>query len=78
VDTHFHWDHSQGNAAYRNAFGKDLNIIASRETKRLEAQFTESRLRESLDPHGHPFSGQPHIPILLDTARQQLSTASSE
>jgi glyoxylase-like metal-dependent hydrolase (beta-lactamase superfamily II) len=64
VDSHFHWDHSQGNAAYRNAFGKDLNIIASRETKRLEAQFSESRLRESLDPHDHPFSGQPHIPIL--------------
>ncbi len=23
VDTHFHWDHSQGNAAYRDAFGQD-------------------------------------------------------
>lgn len=78
VDTHFHWDHSQGNAAYRNAFGKDLNIIASTETKRLAAKFSESRLNESLDPHGHPFSGQPHIPILLDTARQQLSAAGSE
>src|SRR5690242_6788646 len=23
VDTHFHWDHSQGNAAYQNAFGRN-------------------------------------------------------
>ena len=33
VDTHFHWDHSQGNAGYRDAFGKDLKIIASDTTK---------------------------------------------
>lgn len=77
VDTHFHWDHSQGNGGYRDAFGKDLKIIASDATKRLQAQFTEDRLRASLDPQGHPFSGQPHIPELLDAARQQLGTAHS-
>lgn len=77
VDTHFHWDHSQGNAGYRDAFGKDLDIIASNATKKLEAQFLQARLRESLNPHGHPFSSQPHIPVLLDQARQQLSAAGS-
>jgi cyclase len=77
VDTHFHWDHAQGNAGYRDAFGKDLKIISSAETKKLEAQFLQARLRESLDPHGHPFSSQPHIPVLLDAARQQLSAAVS-
>ena len=77
VDTHFHWDHSQGNAGYRDAFGKDLKIISSGATKKLQAEFLRSRLRESLDPHGHPFSGQPHIPVLLETARQQLSIAGS-
>ena len=77
VDTHFHWDHSQGNAAYREAFGQDLQIISSDATKKLQAQFSQPRLRESLDPHGHPFSCQPHIPELLDTARQELSTARS-
>ncbi len=77
VDTHFHWDHSQGNAGYRNAFGQDLKIISSDATKKLQAQFSQARLRESLDPHGHPFSGQPHIPELLDAARQQLSGAAS-
>ena len=77
VDTHFHWDHSQGNAGYRNAFGKDLKIIASDTTKKLQAQFSQARLRESLDPHGHPFPSQPHVPVLLEAARQQLSAAGS-
>jgi cyclase len=77
VDTHFHWDHSQGNAAYREAFGQDLKILSSDATKNLQAQFSQSRLRESLDPHGHPFSSQPHIPVMLDAARQQLQAAST-
>lgn len=78
VDTHFHWDHSQGNAGYRQAFGKDLKIISSEATKQLESEQMPARLRESLDPHGHPFSSQPHIPVLLDAARQQLSAAASD
>lgn len=32
---------------------------------------------ESLDPDGHPFPSQPHVPVLLEAARQQLSAASS-
>ncbi|HEY3834913.1 MAG TPA: MBL fold metallo-hydrolase, partial [Bryobacteraceae bacterium] len=76
VDTHFHWDHSQGNAAYRDAFGKDLQILSSATTSKLEAQYTQARLRETLDPHGHPFPTQPHIPVLLDDARQKLSKTS--
>jgi len=77
VDTHFHWDHSQGNAGYRDAFGKDLKIIASDTTKKLQAQFSQARLRESLDPRGHPFPSQPQVPALLEAARQRLSAASS-
>src|SRR3984957_19049047 len=77
VDTHFHWDHSQGNAGYRDAFGKDLKIIASETTKKLQAQFSQARLRESLDPQGHPFPSQPHIPALLEESRQQLNATGS-
>jgi glyoxylase-like metal-dependent hydrolase (beta-lactamase superfamily II) len=77
VDTHFHWDHSQGNAGYREAFGKDLKIIASDTTKKLQAQFSQARLRESLDPHGHPFPSQPHIPVMLEATRRELSAAGS-
>ena len=78
VDTHFHWDHAQGNAGYRDAFGKDLKIISSAKTKELEAELLKVRLQKSLDPHDKPFSSQPHIPVLLDAARQQLSAANSE
>src|SRR5215475_6744715 len=78
VDTHFHWDHSQGNAGYRDAFGKSLQIISSAKTKELEAEFLKARLRESLDPNGHPFTSQPHIPVLLEAARKQLSDAKTE
>jgi cyclase len=77
VDTHFHWDHAQGNGGYRDAFGKDLKIISSATTRQLEATLLAPRLRASLDPHGHPFSSQPHIPILLDDARKQFSAARS-
>ncbi len=75
VDTHFHWDHTQGNAGYQNAFGKDLKIIASDDTKKLMAQFGEARLKATLDPHGHPFYSQPHIPVMLDDARKKLGAA---
>jgi cyclase len=75
VDTHFHWDHAQGNAGYREAFGRDLEILSSTTTRRLEAALLAPRLQASLDPHGHPFSSQPHIPILLEEARKQLGAA---
>jgi len=76
VNTHFHWDHIQGDAGYRDAFGKDLKVVASDATRKLEAQFSQARLRESLDPNGHVTS-PPHVPALLDEARQQLSAATS-
>ena len=74
VDTHFHWDHSQGNAAYRDIGAK---ILASNKTKQLMAEFSAARLRESLDPNGHAFPSQPHVPALLDAARQRLASAST-
>ena len=75
VDTHFHWDHSQGNGAYRDAFGKDLQIIASDGQQGVAGKVQVDRLRESLDPHGHPFSGQTHVPVVLEEARKELSAA---
>jgi cyclase len=77
VDTHFHWDHVQGNAGYRDAFGKDLKIIASETSKEMQAKLIPARLQASLDPNGHAFSGQPHIPVLLEKAKEQLSAAGS-
>lgn len=48
VNTHFHWDHTQGDAAYRAAGGK-VEIIASETTKRLVAENARNRLKDSLD-----------------------------
>lgn len=48
VNSHFHWDHTQGNSAYRRASSK-LDIIASESTRRLLAEGGASQLKRSLD-----------------------------
>ncbi|HUI81131.1 MAG TPA: MBL fold metallo-hydrolase [Bryobacteraceae bacterium] len=47
VNTHFHWDHTQGDAAYR-AGGAKVEIIASEATKQLLAENARNRLKDSL------------------------------
>ena len=47
VNTHFHWDHTQGDPAYR-ATGSKVEIIASEATKQLVAQNARNRLKDSL------------------------------
>jgi cyclase len=76
VDTHFHFDHTEGNAAYRETFD-GLKIIASKTTRKLQAQFTAPRLHQMLDPTGHPPANHPHVPELLDAARRDLAAARS-
>src|ERR1700681_4608033 len=66
VNTHFHWDHSQGDAAYR-ATGSKVEIIASETTKQLLAQNARNRLKESLDG----------VPKIIDGLQARLSKASS-
>jgi glyoxylase-like metal-dependent hydrolase (beta-lactamase superfamily II) len=75
VNTHFHWDHAQGNAAYHAAFGKGLTIIASETGKQMQAKVVADRLHASLDPHLLPFPGQPHVPELIESAKQRISTS---
>src|SRR5947208_10687141 len=47
VNTHFHWDHTQGNHAYRAA-EKRIDFIASEPTKKLMSDLAEKRLQLSL------------------------------
>jgi glyoxylase-like metal-dependent hydrolase (beta-lactamase superfamily II) len=47
VNSHFHWDHTQGNHAYRIAESK-IDFIASEPTKQLMADLAQVRLKESL------------------------------
>jgi glyoxylase-like metal-dependent hydrolase (beta-lactamase superfamily II) len=64
VNTHFHWDHTQGDAAYKKA-NPQVEIIASDTTKQLLGQLQRDRLKESLDS----------IPGLIDAAKARLSRA---
>ncbi len=48
VNSHFHWDHTQGNHAYR-ALGGKIDFIASEPTKQLLSDLARQRLQASLD-----------------------------
>src|SRR5215813_7163370 len=56
VNSHFHWDHTQGDAAYKAANAK-IDIIASDATKQVMSQLQRDRLKESLDS----------VPGMIDT-----------
>jgi len=66
VNSHFHWDHTQGDAAYKAA-GAKLDIIASDATKQLMTQLSRNRLKESLDS----------VPKQIDDVQARLAKAAS-
>src|SRR5580704_9135589 len=66
VNSHFHWDHTQGDAAYKAGGGK-VDIIASEATKQLMTQLSRNRLKESLDG----------VPKQIDDVQARLSKATS-
>ena len=67
VNSHFHWDHTQGDRAYKAANAK-VEIIASETTKQLMVQLQKDRLKESLDS----------VPGMIDTLRGRLSRATTQ
>ena len=48
VNTHFHWDHMQGDQAYKET-GQKVDIIASSTTKKLMSDLSVARMKESLE-----------------------------
>src|ERR1700681_5009518 len=66
VNSHFHWDHTQGDAAYK-AGGAKVDIIASEATKQLMTQLSRNRLKESLDG----------VPQQIDDVQARLAKATS-
>jgi glyoxylase-like metal-dependent hydrolase (beta-lactamase superfamily II) len=64
VNSHFHWDHTQGDAAYKAANSK-VEIIASDATKNLMSQIGRDRLKESLNS----------VPGMIDTVKARLAKA---
>jgi cyclase len=67
VNSHFHWDHTQGDASYKAANPK-LDIIASDVTKQLMTQLSRNRLKESLDG----------VPAMIETIQARIAGARSE
>jgi glyoxylase-like metal-dependent hydrolase (beta-lactamase superfamily II) len=65
VDSHFHWDHAQGNLAYPEAFGAGTQIISSTATREWLAREGVPRLRQSLES----------LPKQIADARTQLAAA---
>ena len=49
VNTHFHWDHAQGNHAYPAAFPAGVAILASAPTRQLLLELGKRRLEQSLE-----------------------------
>ena len=48
INTHFHWDHTQGDHGYRMA-GEKVDFIASSMTKKLMEEFAVARMKASAD-----------------------------
>ncbi len=66
INTHFHWDHTQGNHAYRQ-IGEKVDFIASATTKQLMADLAVARMKASVG----------EVPHLIETLRDQAAHATS-
>ncbi len=77
IDTHFHFDHTQGNAAYLAA-GNKVDIVATKTTKKLMSQLLGPRLRASLDPSSiGPRSGAQQVAHRLEDLRLRVGKATT-
>jgi glyoxylase-like metal-dependent hydrolase (beta-lactamase superfamily II) len=68
INTHFHWDHTQGNHAYKQ-LDPPVDIIATDATKQMMSQYSMDRLKQSLDEMSK------QIETLRDRAAKSSSAA---
>jgi glyoxylase-like metal-dependent hydrolase (beta-lactamase superfamily II) len=66
VNSHFHWDHIQGNSAYKAAGGK-VDFVASEPTKDLMNKEARNRLKESMDG----------VPAQIDTLQKRMANSTN-
>jgi cyclase len=66
INTHFHWDHTQGNPAYR-ATGDKVDFIATDATKQLLSDLGAARTKASLD----------EVPKQIEALRKRSEKATS-
>jgi glyoxylase-like metal-dependent hydrolase (beta-lactamase superfamily II) len=64
VNTHFHWDHTQGNATYRK-IAPHADILASTTTRKLIAELGAARLKASVE----------EASATLESCRRQLASS---
>jgi cyclase len=76
VDTHFHFDHTQGNRAYLNT-GNKVDIVASTATKQLMSQLLVPRLKAALDPASPGPRGAQQVAHQLEDLRQRAGKSTS-
>src|SRR3954466_15289339 len=66
VNTHFHWDHTQGDKAYAQT-GSKVDFIASNPTRQLISDLSVARMKESLD----------QIPPQIEKLHQRAESSTS-
>jgi glyoxylase-like metal-dependent hydrolase (beta-lactamase superfamily II) len=66
INTHFHWDHTQGNPAYRAAGGK-VDFISTAATKQLMSDLGPARTKASVEA----------VPKQVEALRKQAEKATS-
>lgn len=66
INTHFHWDHTQGDPGYKHSDGK-IDFIASSTTKDLMEKNCVSRMKESADS----------VPPRIEAMRRRAENAKS-
>lgn len=66
INTHFHWDHTQGSQAYRSGAGP-VDFIASSTTKQLMSNLSVARAKASAA----------EVPKLIDALQAQAANAGS-
>lgn len=77
IDTHFHFDHTQGNAAYM-ATGSKVDIIASNTTKILMSKMLVPKLKASMDPASPGPRGSEQVAHKLEDMHQRLDKSTSD
>ena len=65
VNSHFHWDHAQGNHAYPVAFPKQVAIVASEATRENLKNLGMQRVKDQID----------NGPRLIDDVKRRLAAA---
>lgn len=67
INTHFHWDHTQGNHAYMQT-GSKVDIVATAATKQLMSELAVERMKASAGA----------VPEQIEKLREQAAHASGE